>query len=207
VSPDALLLSTISGVDDPWSLINPVCYKEPLAPYPAAVRARQPLSWSKVMRAFRLLSHRHRFLIVEGIGGLLVPLTRRRMVSDLIRQLHLPVLIVSRLRLGTLNHTLLTVQQAKRDGLSVLGVVLNATDAPSTDPAARLAERTNPSVLEACLSVPLLGVLPHRRALVNPALSRKGGVNGSHSSRALVRWVARAMQPRFLEWLCRQGKP
>jgi dethiobiotin synthetase len=185
----------MSGVDDPWSLINPVCYKEPLAPYPAALRARQPLSWLKVMRAFRLLSHRHRFLIVEGIGGLLVPLTRRRMVSDLIRQLHLPVLIVSRLQLGTLNHTLLTVQQAKRDGLSVLGVVLNATEAPSTDPAARLAERTNPSVLEACLSVPLLGVLPHRSALVN----------GSHSSRELVRWVARAMQPRFLEWLCRQG--
>lgn len=195
VSADALLLSKATQVNDPWSLINPVCYREPLAPYPASLRACRPIDFSGVMRAFRALTQRHRFLIVEGIGGLLVPLSRRRTVADLIRRLHLPLLIVSRLRLGTLNHTLLTVQQAKREALTVLGVVLNAADAPTSDSGARLAERTNPGVLEACLSVPLLGALPYCSRFTDGLLA----------PRALIRWAAHALHPHFLEWLQQHG--
>ena len=195
VSSDALLLSHAAGVDDPWSLINPVCYREPLAPYAASLKAHQPVDWSRIRQAFHVLTVRHPFLVVEGIGGLLVPLSRRRTVVDLIRMLHLPVLIVARLRLGTLNHTLLTVETAIRAGVSVVGVVLNAADAPTADPDGQLAERTNPSVLTSCLSVPLLGTLPYRSRFA-----------GNHlASPALVRWVAQAFDAPFLAWLYSQG--
>lgn len=188
-SPDCVFVANTLGIRDPWSLMNPVCYREPLAPYTAARRQRQAVSWPLVTNAFRALRRRHRFLLVEGIGGLAVPLSRRRTVVDLIRRLDLPVVVVARLRLGTLNHTLLTIEHARRHGLRVLGVVLNAVEPPSADPAARLAERTNPASLEACLPVPLLGCLPHRPRM--------------HSARALADWARTGLNPKFLNWLRR----
>lgn len=191
ISADAMILSRAAGVDDPWPLINPVCYREPLAPYAAARRSHRPVNWAGVMRAFGRLGERHRFLIVEGIGGLAVPLSRRRTVTDLIRRCSLPALVVSRLRLGTLNHTLLTVEHAQRHGLRLLGVMMNAAERPPQDPDARLAERTNPSVLRDGLSVPLLGALTHRNAF---------GA-GAATPADLARWMDAALHPAFRAWL------
>ena len=195
-SQDARILARAAGVTDPDSLINSVCYRDPLAPYAAAQRSRQPVNWPHIVRVFQALTRQHDFVIVEGIGGLLVPISRGRTVADLIRMLELPCLIVSRLGLGTLNHTLLTVRQAQHEHLRVLGVVLNGAQRPSVDPDARLAERTNPSVLKAWLSVPLLGVLPYRRAVAN----------GRASPRVLAQWVSQALDPQFLRWVTRCGR-
>lgn len=190
VSSDALLLSRASGTTDPLPLVNPVCYREPLAPYAAALRSRQPVAWARAVRAFHTLAARHPFLLVEGIGGLAVPLARRKTVADLIRALQLPVVVVARLRLGTLNHTLLTVAQARGAGLQVRGVILNAVEPPLSSDGARLAERTNPEVLRACLPVPLLGILPHQPNLAAETVA----------PRALAAWVSH-LDPRFLRWL------
>jgi len=103
VSDDARRLAQAAGSGDPWPLVNPVCCKEPLAPATAAQRARSPIRLDEVLRAFRSLQARHEWLIVEGIGGLLVPLTARATVADLARRLHLPVIVVARPGLGTLN--------------------------------------------------------------------------------------------------------
>ena len=182
ISPDALVLSQVSGAVDPLPLVNPVCYREPLAPYAAALRSRQPVEWPRAVQAFEALAARHPFVLVEGIGGLLVPLTRRRTVADFIRALRLPVVVVSRLRLGTLNHTLLTVERARQRGLHIAGVVLNegARPAGRKSYGASLAARTNPAVLRECLPVPLLGVLPHRRGLSSPRCPAS----------ELARWIA-----------------
>jgi len=196
VSPDALRLSRAAGVDEPWSLINPVCFRDPLAPYPASIRSHQPIAWSAMERAFRTLARRHPVLIVEGIGGLLVPLTRHHTVAHLIRRFALPCLIVSRRRLGTVNHTLLTVKQAKQEGIPVLGVVLNAAERPAVDAGGKLAEQTNPAVLKACLPVPLVGELPYRAAFTD----------GSWTRSALVHWIERSMDQRFLRQLLRMGR-
>jgi dethiobiotin synthetase len=110
---------------------------------------------------------------------------------ELIHLLKLPCLVVARLRLGTLNHTLLTVRHAQQEGLTVVGVVLNAAEPPSREADARLAERTNPRMLQACLSVPVLGVLPHREAIAR----------GTASPDTLTSWVQRALSPAFLRWL------
>ncbi len=195
VSLDAMLLARAASIDDPMSLVNPICFREPLAPYVAAQRAGQSIRWASMRRAFAQLQQRHRFLIVEGIGGLLVPLSRRQTVADLIRAFDLPVLIVARRRLGTLNHTLLTVREARRQGLHVRGVVLNAAEAPTRNTGLRLAEQTNPQALAECLSTPLLGKTPYEASLIN------GKVSDSTWRRQLVRWIDRSCSPTLLEWL------
>ncbi|MBI3087969.1 MAG: dethiobiotin synthase [Candidatus Omnitrophica bacterium] len=208
VSLDALVLSKVSGAVDPLPLVNPVCYREPLAPYAAALRSRRPVDWPRAIRAFKALAARHPFVLVEGIGGLLVPLTRRRTVADFIRAMRLPVVVVSRLRLGTLNHTLLTVAQAQGAGLQVRGVILNAVEPPASSAGARLAERTNPAVLRACLPVPVLGTLPHRPDLARQFRRRSNCVPSSFAGRhdlgrlrnKLAAWVSR-LDARFLDWL------
>lgn len=188
---DGLRLVKAAGVRDPQSLISPICYREPLAPYTAALVARRPVDWSVMMSAYRELRRRHPLLIVEGIGGLLVPLSRTKTVADLIAAMRLPVLIVAREGLGTLNHTLLTVEHAQRRGLHVLGVVVNEEQPPAKARGARLAERTNPAVLRTCLPVPVLGVLPHRRGL--------------SSAPALARWIAEHLDRRWLKKLAATG--
>ena len=195
ISSDARILAHAASVDDPWPLINPICYREPLAPYVAACRGHHPVRFPAIVRAFQELSQRHDFLLVEGIGGLLVPLSRRAPVVDVIRLLGLPALIVSRRRLGTLNHTLLTVEHARRAGLIVAGVALNAADPPAADRNTRLAERTNPAALQACLPVPLVGNLGRLAS----------GENGLPSPRRLAGWIEKGMSPGFLRWLRRGG--
>ncbi|MBI2885262.1 MAG: dethiobiotin synthase [Candidatus Omnitrophica bacterium] len=165
VSADTRWLARASGTADAARLITPVTYRDPLAPYAAACLSRSPVSWDRLRRACEEMIRRHEFTIVEGIGGLLVPLTRRRTVLDLICALQLPVVVVARLRLGTLNHTALTVERARAAGATVAGVLLNSSDPPSRRAADRLAERTNPQMLRELLPVPVLGILPYHRAL------------------------------------------
>ena len=191
LSDDARRLAEASGVEDDERVMNPIRYREPLAPDAAALRTGRPVEWSRMRRAFRMLSARHAFMIVEGIGGLLVPIDRRRTVIDLVQMSCLPLIIVARLRLGTLNHTLLTVQAALRQGVPVAGVILNAAEPPAIDAGARLAERTNPDVLRRHLSVPVLGVLPHEAAWRRHRWS----------SAALAAWMEHGCDPVFLRWL------
>ncbi len=160
VSEDALQLVRAADVNDPWSLVNPICFKEPLAPWTAALRAHRPIQMRRVVDAFHTLAARHEVLIVEGVGGLLVPLTDRLTVADFAASCGLPLLLVSRPGLGTLNHTLLSVRWARHLGLSLRGVLINYTQPPARHPQARLAERTNAAILRRTAGVPLLGELP-----------------------------------------------
>ncbi len=107
--------------------------------------------------AYRTLRARHPALVVEGVGGLLVPLFTRLTVADLARKMRLPILIVTRPTLGTLNHTALTVHVARSYGLRVLGLVVNYAR-----PVRRgLAERLNPAALERYTRLPVLGEVPY----------------------------------------------
>lgn len=193
VSDDALRLAWASGSREPWALINPVCFEEPLAPLTAARRVRRPIRIESVMSAFHALSRRHDVLIVEGVGGLLVPLTDRLTVADLARRLRLPLLVVARPGLGTLNHTLLTIQCARRAGLPVLGVVFNHAGPRPRSPMARVAETTNPGVLERVARVPVLGTLPWYR----------GEDRRRHSPGDLAGWIERHLAPSFFRALAK----
>ena len=96
-------------------------------------------------------------VLVEGVGGLLCPLTERETVADLALELGLPLIVVARRTLGTLNHTLLTVEAAERRGLNVAGVVVT-----ETTPVRSIAEETNVEELRRRLDVPLLAVIAHQ---------------------------------------------
>ena len=191
VSDDARRLVQASGVRDPWSLVNPVCFQEPLAPITAAQRARRPIRLPMILDAFHDLASRHEFVIVEGIGGLFVPLTARLTVAHLAKRLGLPLLLVARVGLGTLNHTLLTLHGAQTMGLTVHGIVMNHVQKPSMDAMARLAQQTNPPMLSSLTSIPLLGVLPF--------LARAGGSQRWKPSTAT--WFARHLDTQRLEAL------
>ncbi len=95
--------------------------------------------------------------LVEGVGGLLCPLTERETVADLARSLGLPLIVVARRSLGTLNHALLTLEVARHRSLPVAGIVVSETVRPSG-----LAEETNIKELRKRIDVPLLAVLPYQ---------------------------------------------
>ena len=165
VSTDARHLVRAAGSRDPWPLVNPVCFSEPLAPWTAALRARKTIRLARPLQAFRALARRHELVIVEGVGGLLVPLTARATVADFARACQLPLLIVARPDLGTLNHTLLTYQCARARGLRVAGIILNHARPASQARMARVAYRTNADRLRRLFTVPVYGPLPFRRRL------------------------------------------
>ena len=156
ISQDADFLIKACDVKDEVSLINPYCLKAPLAPSVAAKIGRRDVSLKKIIDAFNILSSRHQFMIVEGVGGFLVPIAKRYLVKDLVLDLKLPILIVSRLGLGTINHTLLTVEAARNCGIEILGVIFNESqDKPFT-----LCEKTNPNIISSLSGVPVLGIIP-----------------------------------------------
>lgn len=156
VLSDALYLKKAARVSDSLEMITPFAYHAPLAPRTASLLEKKEIDLETILSAYDQLRRRHSFLIVEGVGGLMVPLTARADVSDLIRLFDLPVLLVARSGLGTLNHTLLTLHHGSRLGIQFLGIIFNRT-APSPS----LADKTNPAALAERTDVPLLGTLPY----------------------------------------------
>lgn len=155
LSPDALFMR-LALPDEPLEAINPVALKEPLAPLVAAQREGKEIALEKVKKAFSDLLQRYEGVIVEGIGGLMVPIKEDYFVKDLVQDLALPILVVSRPGLGAINHSLLTINYAREHGLEVLGFIINGYPPHG----ASLAEETNPRVIEKLARVPLLGILP-----------------------------------------------
>jgi dethiobiotin synthetase len=154
---DGRLLLKVSEVDETQEDVTPYCFDQPLAPMVAAEVEMRSMDMLWVERAYERLSERYDAVVVEGIGGLLVPIQREYSVLDLARYLNLPVIVVASPYLGTINHTLLTVDRALSEGLTVAGVVVNF----SRLPVELLAEETNPRVIKELSPVPVLGVMPY----------------------------------------------
>jgi len=164
IPTDARLVRELAGLSDPLDLLTPVTLRLHLAPGVAAAREGIKVDLARVAAAFRELAGRYGFLVVEGAGGLYVPLADTAfLVLDLARWLKLPLLVVARAGLGTINHTALTVIAARQAGLPVAGVILNRC---SLSPG--LAEQTNPAVIEAITGVPILGKVPEIANLESP---------------------------------------
>ena len=161
---DTDFLMRALGVKDDKRLVNPYYAKEPLAPYLAFKRAKIKIDLDKVFSAYEELKKRHEFLIVEGAGGLLVPIKENYLVCDLIKDLDIPAVIVARAGLGTLNHTLLTQRYALDYAIDVKGIIINGFKGNN------LAEKTNPEVLKLFQEAPLLGIVP----FVKNAKSKQG---------------------------------
>ncbi len=173
VPSDADRLHAAAGGGDPMALVCPYSFSPPLAPGVAARLAGVEISLGRIVDAARDLAARHAALVVEGAGGLIVPLTPRETYADLAVALGLPVLVVARAGLGTVNHTALTVEALRARGLAIAGVILNRT-APEDDASvphnqAEIEKLTGARVLA---SLPYLRDIAVREANARSALRR-----------------------------------
>ena len=132
-SDDASLLKEAAGSKDPLRLINPYCFSRALAPLIAANAEGVTIDLKKIKECYIKLSMDEDITVIEGAGGLLVPLTEDQTMLDLIIYLKAPIVIVAENTLGTINHTLLTVRHAEDKGVKVLGVILNSTTKASDE--------------------------------------------------------------------------
>jgi dethiobiotin synthetase len=161
---DGRYLKIIAGMDDPLELITPVRFEAPLAPYCASQAEGIPVDLETIFKAYGTLCGKYDFMVIEGIGGVLVPLasiatrgvSRTYFITDLIKDLKLPTVVVTRPSLGTINHTLLTVNQLLREGIDVAGIIINF----NTPTEGTIAEKTNPRALRELCPVPILGIIP-----------------------------------------------
>jgi dethiobiotin synthetase len=160
------LTDAIGGAFDSQQ-VCPLRFRAPLAPNIAARREGAQIYFEQLVHGADWWKGRVDVLLVEGVGGLLCPLTDRETIADLALALRYPLLIIARLGLGTINHTLLTVEAARSRGLPVAGIVLN-----EAEPLASLSgTEENPVEIERRCRVPVLGILRHDRS----SLTRSDG--------------------------------
>lgn len=153
---DVRQLRAASNVLTSKGQINPYCFSQAVAPHLAAQFAGVSINLERIAASFSELSGQADVVIVEGAGGFLVPLNARENSADLVMKLELPVILVAGLRLGCLNHTLLTVEAIAARGLTLAGWVANVMDVQM----AMLDE--NVAALQQRITAPLLGIIPHQ---------------------------------------------
>jgi dethiobiotin synthetase len=174
VSPDAEFLAACADSARTLAEIAPVRLKPALAPNVAAERSRQIVNLDAVWDAYRRLEGRCDEVIVEGIGGLMCPITDSVWVIHLARHLGLPLVVVARAGLGTISHTLLTLHAARSAGLTVAGVVINRYPIEQQAPSGPLpdiigsdddiAALTNIDQVRRLGNVPVLAIVPDEPA-------------------------------------------
>jgi len=148
---DALALAEAMGGAFPIPKINPIHFSTPLAPYAAGMLENRPFPWNQLRSHWRQISGSHPGpFLVEGVGGWRVPMDSTHTVREWARELSLPVLVVCRATLGTLNHSLLTVDSIRQSGLQIPGIIMNFHSSGEDE-----ATRTNPGILEECSKLPV----------------------------------------------------
>ncbi len=152
---DALLLQRYSGIALPYAAVNPICYQAPVAPHLAGVNEHRPIDETalhKALEHWQNLGSEH--LLIEGAGGWLLPISGQRYLADWVSEHNLPVLLVVGMKLGCLNHAMLSVREIERSGCQLLGWVANCID-----PDMALLEQ-NIADLRQRITAPCLGVVP-----------------------------------------------
>lgn len=151
-SEDAELLAWAAGTDCTAD-VAPYCLRQPIAPVEAAALDGVKIQFSRIVESYKRLAAQHDFMIVEGAGGLMVPLNGGLLIADLVKQLELPLLVVARPNLGTINHSVLTCFAAGQMELEVKGVIVNRYP---TDPG--LAEKGASHQIGSLCGAPILGI-------------------------------------------------
>ncbi|GAB4411735.1 MAG: dethiobiotin synthase [Thermodesulfovibrionales bacterium] len=154
---DGMFLKRVARMDESINHITPYCFETPAAPSVASDMEGKAVDIPAIIGEFNSLLETYQAIVVEGVGGILVPIMSDYFVIDLIRELGLPLIVVSRPSLGTINHTLLTVNYALKEGIEVSGIIINF----SRPAEGTIAEKTNPALLEQISPVPVIGVFPY----------------------------------------------
>jgi dethiobiotin synthetase len=156
VAEDVRFVREVTGIRDDLDLMCPYRLKAVAAPSIASRMEDVHIDLGVIVDQYFQLSLMHEIVVVEGIGGLMVPLNNSDLVTDLVLQLGLEMVVVAKPGLGTINHSLLTVNMAKVMGIPLSGLIINGFGRE----AIGLPERTNPDEIEHFGNVPVLGILP-----------------------------------------------
>lgn len=154
-SLDVDIIVEASKTKDSEELINPVFLPIPTSPYDATKLLSLPVDMPLILTTFTKLLSIHDVLLVEGIGGIMTPITKNFFVADMIKAMGIETIIVTRATLGTLNHTMMTYQLCKDYGIKVKGLVINSFDEKGT-----AAEKNAPITLHEITGLDILGVVP-----------------------------------------------
>lgn len=156
---DAVLLRAHASLHVDYALVNPYAFAPPVSPHIAATQAGQEIRLASIARRYGLLREQSEFVVVEGVGGWEVPLNAVDRVSDLAGILDLPVVMVVGLRLGCLNHALLTSSAIRDSGCELIGWVANMIDSDFT------YREENIATLQTRIPAPMLGFVPFSHTL------------------------------------------
>lgn len=169
---DTDLLATLTG--NKISIFNTYTFKLPAAPSVAASFEKKEIHKDKIISDIRKLEKEFDVVLVEGVGGIAVPMSGSYLISDLIKDLNYPVVVVCRPTLGTINHTVLTLEYAKQKGLNIIGYVISGIDEKNSDPVIRSAEDEITSVtgIKCLMKVPYFEKLEYKNlsSLLTPNL-------------------------------------
>jgi len=161
-SSDVAKLVEATSIKDPENLINPVFLPLPTSPYDATKLLQLSIDMPLIFDQFKKLLSMHEILLVEGIGGIMTPITKNFFIADMIKGMGIETIIVTRATIGTLNHTVMTCKMCKDYGIKIRGLVINNFDEKGTP-----AEKNSPSTLYELTNIPILGTVPFIKDLNN----------------------------------------
>jgi dethiobiotin synthetase len=156
---DTQFYASVINPQDPLELINPYHFDLPISPHQAAREEGKEVKYEVLENAYKFLRSRHDFLIVEGAGGFFCPFSDTLLAADVMQRFGLPILLVAKPQVGTINHILLTLDCAKHRRIPVVGVIINYAE----DASGGTAAKSKPEEFTRFTEVPLLGVLPYIR--------------------------------------------
>ena len=148
---DAKALIKAAGIDEKPETVTPVFFKDPMSPYAASLQERKTFDLKSIEKTYGFFLNKYDFTVVEGIGGLLVPLKRDFFTCDLIKKFKLPVIVVARFGLGTINHTLLTIDKLRRDKAKIAAIVLSGKK-----DAKDISAKSNAAIIKKITKLPVL---------------------------------------------------
>jgi dethiobiotin synthetase len=154
-SSDVSLLFEAAGITDNEEMINPIFLPISTSPYDATKILNLSVDMPLIFEKFTNLIKTHQMLLVEGIGGIMTPITKNFFVADMIKAMRLDTIVVTRSTLGTLNHSIMTLRMCKDYEIPVKGMIVNYFDERGSP-----AEKNAPSTLYELTSIPILGIIP-----------------------------------------------
>jgi len=164
-SEDVEILSKAAQIHDPENLVNPQFFPIPASPYTAWKKLKIKPKIPTILKSFKKLSNLHEMLLIEGMGGVMTPILKDYYITNLIKEMKIPTIIVTRSKVGTVNHTIMTVKFCEKFKIPIKGIIINNFD--KGYPVKQLKKD-----LEGLTGVKVLGSIPFLKNLSDTSLYR-----------------------------------
>ena len=165
IAEDATFLMQAAGIEEgERELVNSLCLAPALTPAVAAAVSGVTVDIQAFINSYQKLQEIHHSIVVEGVGGIVAPLWQEYLVADLMAEFALPVIVVARPNLGTINHTVLTVEYGRSRGLDIAGIIINGWNQDEVG----ILEKSNEEYITRLTGLPILGKFPYADSISVP---------------------------------------